>query len=117
VTILGYAFKADTDDMRDSLAPKLYRYILRELPTEVRISDHYLSDPIKDEHNGELRNWPIEKALVNVNCVFVATNHTGYREALYPLAKQNPNTWIIDIWNVSNINKIFYQASALKGLS
>jgi UDP-N-acetyl-D-mannosaminuronic acid dehydrogenase len=117
VTILGYTFKADTDDMRDSLAPKLYRYILREFPSKVRISDHYLPNPIKDGHNGELRNWPIEKALVNVDCIFVAVNHTGYREALYPLAKKSPNTWIVDIWNVSRIKQIFYQASALKGLS
>ncbi|MEK8016080.1 MAG: nucleotide sugar dehydrogenase [Candidatus Parabeggiatoa sp.] len=117
VAVLGYTFKADTDDMRDSLAPKLYRYILRELPLEVRISDHYLPNPIKDEHNGELRNWPIEKALVNVDCIFVAVNHTGYDEVLYSLAKKNPNTWIVDIWNVCHINQIFYQASALKGLS
>ncbi len=114
IAVLGYTFKANTDDMRDSLAPKLYRYILRELPLEVRISDYYLPNPIKDEHNGELRNWPIDEALVNIDCIFVATNHTGYREALYSLAKKSPNTWIIDVWNVSHINQIFYQASALK---
>jgi UDP-N-acetyl-D-mannosaminuronic acid dehydrogenase len=117
ITLLGYTFKADTDDMRDSLAPKLYRYILRELPAEVRISDHYLPNPIKDEYHGDLKNWGIKKALVNVDCVFVAVNHTGYDEALYPLAKKSPKTWIVDIWNVCQINQIFYQAAALKDLS
>lgn len=32
VALLGYSFKADTDDVRDSLAPKLYRYVDRETP-------------------------------------------------------------------------------------
>ena len=32
IGILGYSFKKDTDDTRDSLVPKLVRYIEREVP-------------------------------------------------------------------------------------
>jgi UDP-N-acetyl-D-mannosaminuronic acid dehydrogenase len=113
VAVLGYTFKKDTDDTRDSLAPKLVRYIERELPAEVRISDHHLGDPIGDAGNGILKNWPADAALAGADCVFVATNHTGYREALLALAKTRPDAWVADIWNVGGANKIFYQAGAL----
>ena len=49
VAVLGYTFKKDTDDVRDSLAPKLVRYIERELALEVRLSDYHLSDPLPAE--------------------------------------------------------------------
>ena len=113
VAVLGYSFKKDTDDTRDSLAPKLYRYIERELPIEIRVTDHHLKDPIADAGNGDLRNWPIEAALQGAECVFVATNHTGYRESLRKMAAEQPETWIADIWNVGGANQIFYQAKAL----
>jgi UDP-N-acetyl-D-mannosaminuronic acid dehydrogenase len=46
VAVLGYSFKNDTDDTRDSLTPKLIRYIKREMPLEVRIHDPYLPKEI-----------------------------------------------------------------------
>ena len=118
VAVLGYTFKKDTDDTRDSLAPKLVRYVERELPTEVRISDHHLNDPINDAGNGPaqdraVRNWDVDEALTGVDCVFVATNHTGYRDALRRLAERSPDVWVADIWNVGGADQVFYQAGAL----
>jgi len=113
VAVLGYTFKRDTDDTRDSLAPKLVRYIERSLPMEVRVSDHHLPDPIADAGNGTLRNWNAELALTEVDCVFVATNHSGYEAALGRLAKRNPEAWVVDIWNVGGADKVFYQAGEL----
>ncbi|MCA9525473.1 MAG: nucleotide sugar dehydrogenase [Myxococcales bacterium] len=113
VAVLGYTFKQDTDDTRDSLAPKLVRYLERELPLEIRVTDHHLADPIADAGNGALKNWPLVEALTDVDCVFVATNHTGYREALQALAFVSPETWVADLWNVSGANQVFFQAGAL----
>ena len=48
-----------------------------------------------------------------MDCVFVATNHTGYREALQALAFVSPETWVADLWNVSGANQVFFQAGAL----
>ncbi len=110
VAVLGFTFKKDTDDLRDSLAPKLHRYIQREMPAEVRVSEHHLPDPMPDF---ELRNWPVDEALTGVDCVFVATNHTGYDDALRRLAERNPEAWIADIWNVTGVDKVFYQAKEL----
>ena len=110
VVVLGYTFKQDTDDTRDSLAPKLVRYLERSLPAEIRVSDHHLADPIPDAGNGIIKNWPLAEALRGAECVFVATNHTGYRAALRTLP---PHVWIADLWNVGGADQVFYPAGAL----
>jgi UDP-N-acetyl-D-mannosaminuronic acid dehydrogenase len=108
VAILGWSFKADTDDVRDSLSPKLMRYISRELPLEVRASDHHLPDPLPD--TGGLKNHDLDQALAEADCVFVAMNHSRYQEAIRRLAASRPHAWIADIWNLGGIDQIFYQA-------
>jgi UDP-N-acetyl-D-mannosaminuronic acid dehydrogenase len=116
VAVLGFTFKKDTDDTRDSLAPKLYRYIQRELPTVVRVTDHHLPPLIEDAQTGPVRNWPVDQALEGADCVFVATNHTGYDAALRRLAEQRPGAWVADLWNVGGIDKVFYRAGELIGV-
>lgn len=115
VAVLGYSFKADTDDVRDSLSPKLLRYLERELPIELCVSDRCLPDPLPNaDMASSWRNWPESEALNDADCVFVAVNHAGYREVLQVLAESQPQTWIADIWNVGEIDLIFYQASELR---
>lgn len=113
VAVLGYSFKADTDDVRDSLAPKLMRYIEREMPEEVRVSDHWLPDPLPDGTDRVLRNWPADTAVSDVECIFIATNHSGYGKLVRQLAQRSPNVWVADIWNVGGCGKIFYSTSEL----
>ena len=114
VTVLGYTFKKDTDDVRDSLAPKLVRYIDRELPQEIRLSDYHLPDPLPAEGRGTWKNWDALEACAGADCIFVATNHSGYDTVLRQVAETAPNTWIVDIWNVGGADKIFYQAFDLR---
>ena len=115
VAVLGYSFKKDTDDVRDSLAPKLVRYLERELPASLRVSDHNLPEELPEPVRGLEKNWSAAEALDGIDCVFVATNHSGYREALLTLAEQRPEAWVVDIWNIGGAGKIFYQAGALRG--
>jgi UDP-N-acetyl-D-mannosaminuronic acid dehydrogenase len=114
VALLGYTFKAETDDVRDSLAPKLYRYIERELPAEVRICEPHLPDPTDEPINGKLKNWSIEEALEGVDAVFVATNHAAFREPLRALGAKCPDTWIADLWNVTGHGEVFYKAGDVR---
>ena len=113
VAMLGFSFKADTDDVRDSLAPKLMRYIERETPLSLRVHDPHLPTPLPE--SGGVENASLEAALADVDCVFVATNHSGFDAALQRLAATRPDAWVADIWNVSGIDQMFYQARALRG--
>ncbi len=114
VAVLGYTFKKDTDDTRDSLAPKLMRYIERELPREVRLSDLHLPSPTFTDEGRSFNNYSVVDAFDKVDCVFVATNHSAYKADLEFLAETNPQAWVVDIWNVANVDRIFYQAALIR---
>jgi UDP-N-acetyl-D-mannosaminuronic acid dehydrogenase len=109
VAILGFSFKANTDDLRDSLAPKLWRYVHRQLPAEVRVSDHNLPNPIPEPSARNPRNWPLSEVLDDVDIVFVATNHDEYYDVLRELSLTRPEVWVADIWNVGQVGEMFYQ--------
>src|SRR5438128_9370528 len=69
VAVLGLAFKADTDDERDSLAHKLIRLLEREL-ADVVVHDPLVSTPTVS----------LEEALDGAAAVVVATNHSVFRD-------------------------------------
>ncbi len=69
VAVLGLAFKADTDDERDSLAHKLIRLLEREL-ADVVAHDPHVSTPTVS----------FEEAVQDADVVVVAANHHEFRE-------------------------------------
>jgi UDP-N-acetyl-D-mannosaminuronic acid dehydrogenase len=82
--ILGMAFKAESDDPRDSLSYKLRKLLALEARA-VLCTDPYVRDP------GLV---PLERVLAESDVLFVATPHRCYR-SLPPLAGKP----VIDIWN------------------
>mgnify|MGYP001208418168 FL=1 len=50
-----------------------------------------------------------------VEHIFVATNHTGYKDVLIELGEKHPEAWVADIWNVGGTDQIYYQAGLLVG--
>src|SRR5271154_3670565 len=91
VAVLGLAFKADTDDERDSLAHKLVRLLEREL-ADVAVHDPHVPTPTAD----------FADAVADADVVVVATNHSEFREvstlaAIAEGARQD--CLVVDPWN------------------
>lgn len=81
--ILGMAFKAESDDARDSLAYKLRKLLTLEA-REVLCTDPFVPDPSL---------VPLERVLAESDVLFVATPHAAYRQ-LQPAARQV----VVDVW-------------------
>ena len=112
IAVLGYAFKKNSDDTRDSLVPKLLRYLKRENPASIRVTDPHLGPDL-----GGYENQAPEAAAEDAQIIFVATNHSCFREALPALAaKASPEAWIVDLWNISGLGRIFYRAALVADL-
>src|SRR5271170_2620800 len=91
VAVLGLAFKADTDDERDSLAHKLIRMLEREL-ADVAVHDPHVATPTVS----------LGEAVEDAEVVIVATNHSEFREvstlaAIAERARQD--CLVVDPWN------------------
>jgi UDP-N-acetyl-D-mannosaminuronic acid dehydrogenase len=67
VAVLGLAFKAGTDDERDSLSHKLIRLLEREL-ADVAVHDPHVATPTQS----------FEDAVIDADAVVIATNHAEF---------------------------------------
>ena len=85
IGILGMAFKADIDDVRDSLSYKLGK-ILRFYGTEVYYSDEYAKDSTFISK---------EELIKSSDVVIVGVPHSAYKEFVIP-----PEVEVVDLWNV-----------------
>jgi UDP-N-acetyl-D-mannosaminuronic acid dehydrogenase len=99
VAVLGLAFKADTDDERDSLSHKLIRLLEREL------ADVAVHDPVVDTPTQSL-----EEAIAAADAVVVATNHSAFcsEEVLRAVVTTaNDEAVLVDPWNCWSIGRVF----------
>lgn len=85
VGILGMAFKADIDDIRESLSYKLGK-ILRFHGATVSYSDEYATDPTF---------VPKEQLVAEADVVIVGVPHSAYRTLRVPSGVE-----VIDLWRV-----------------
>ena len=85
VGILGMAFKADIDDVRDSLSYKLMK-LLKFHGAEVVCSDEYVKDQNFVSKEDLLDSCPI---------IVVGVPHSAYRDLKVP-----EESLVIDLWNV-----------------
>jgi UDP-N-acetyl-D-mannosaminuronic acid dehydrogenase len=85
VGILGMAFKADIDDIRDSLSYKLGK-VLRFHGADVSYSDEFARDPTFISK---------EELLARSDVVIVGVPHSAYRTLQVP-----PGVELIDLWGV-----------------
>jgi UDP-N-acetyl-D-mannosaminuronic acid dehydrogenase len=107
VCVLGLAFKADTDDERDSLSHKLVRLLEREL-AEVTVHDPLVATATPS----------LAEALRGADAVVVATNHSAFRtpETLAAIASQaGEHCLIADPWDCWGSGQLFAYAGELLG--
>ena len=108
VAVLGLAFKADTDDERDSLSHKLIRMLEREL-ADVAVHDPRVSTP----------TVPLEEALDGAAAVVVATNHSEFRDprTLEAIAQRaDRECLVVDPWNCWGAAQVFAYSSEIAAL-
>jgi UDP-N-acetyl-D-mannosaminuronic acid dehydrogenase len=108
VAVLGLAFKADTDDERDSLAHKLIRLLEREL-ADVTVHDPHVATPTAS----------FAEAVDGAELVVVASNHSEFREAstLSAIAEHaGSDCLVVDPWNCWGAAQVFAYASELVAL-
>jgi UDP-N-acetyl-D-mannosaminuronic acid dehydrogenase len=109
VAVLGLAFKADTDDERDSLAHKLIRLLEREL-ADVAVHDPQVATPTSS----------FDEAVRDADAVVVATNHSVFRgpgplARIAELAAGDP--LVVDPWNCFGAAQVFGYAAEVQALT
>ena len=109
VGVLGLAFKADTDDERDSLSHKLVRLLEREL-ADVAVHDPHVPTPTQS----------FEDAVADADVVVVATNHSDYAgpDTLRAIQRAAaPDCLIVDPWNAFGAAQVFAYAAEVAALT
>jgi UDP-N-acetyl-D-mannosaminuronic acid dehydrogenase len=102
VAVLGYAFKRDADDVRDSLSGKLLRYLHRECPKGLVLHDHLVPDGDVPVLRGLEFTRDLVEAVGGADLVIIATNHTLYAEQRQRILERVDAgaCRAVDIWNV-----------------
>ena len=83
--ILGLAFKAEIDDIRDSLSIKLVNY-LKKMKFKVIQSDEYYQSEV---------NVSKEFLVKNSDVIVIAVPHNNYKKIKFP-----KNKIIVDVWGI-----------------
>jgi UDP-N-acetyl-D-mannosaminuronic acid dehydrogenase len=105
VAVLGLAFKADTDDERDSLSHKLIRLLEREL-ADVAVHDPHVSRPTQS----------FEDAILDADAIVVATNHSEFngRQVLAAIADSARRDAVLaDPWDCFGTTHVFGRPAEL----
>jgi UDP-N-acetyl-D-mannosaminuronic acid dehydrogenase len=90
VGILGMAFKADIDDIRDSLSFKLGK-ILRFHGAKLMYSDEFHKNPDFSSK---------EEVAKSCDVVIIGVPHSAYKKISFP-----ESTEVVDLWGIINKNK------------
>jgi UDP-N-acetyl-D-mannosaminuronic acid dehydrogenase len=105
VAILGMAFKAESDDRRDSLSYKLKK-LLEVEAAQVLCADPYVADPSLVS---------AEEAIERADIVILGAPHAVYRNLEIPPQKLAIDVW--GVWPAENSSRKEVRANASVGRS
>lgn len=109
VAVLGYSFKRDADDVRDTLSDKLLRYLHRECPRSLVLHDHLIPPDSFTPLQGLEFTADLDAALDGADLVMIATNHTLYteRKAEILARVERGEARVVDIWDALGTGRVF----------
>jgi len=106
VAILGVAFKPEIDDTRESLSFKIRKALLREHAKVI------LTDPYVKFYELQEIEKDYKVAISNADIIILATKHNIYKKNKDLILKSiKKNTFIVDVWNVFETNRIVFKKS------
>ena len=85
IGVLGLTFKAETDDIRDSLATKLIKLLKKSGMSVLQSDEHYF----------EKNNIKKEILLRKSDIIIIAAPHNAYKKIKFP-----KNKILIDVWGI-----------------
>ena len=103
IGILGATFKKDSDDLRDSLVPKLIRYLEREVPKGIKLYEPNINSKLILGY----QNLNSTKIMEYSNVIIMAINHSVFSKKNF-YNKIKKNTIIVDLWNTLNKDKFIF---------
>lgn len=111
VAVLGYSFKRDADDVRDTLTDKVLRYLHRTCPKKLTLHDHIVNEQHVHKLQGMAFTTNLESAVNSADLIVIATNHSLYTEkkSLILERVRNKKTRVIDLWNSLETGVVFLE--------
>lgn len=110
VALLGLGFKAESDDIRESLSFKIRKALLRERAIVT------LHDPHVKEYANQTIERDVYKTVKDADVIFIGTKDRKYQslniQKIKKLAKKN--CIVCDIWNVFKTGRIVYKLNYLE---
>jgi UDP-N-acetyl-D-mannosaminuronic acid dehydrogenase len=109
VTVLGYSFKRDADDVRDTLTNKVLRYLHRACPRQLTLQDHMVDEKDVTMLQGMKFTKDLDAAVADADVIMIATNHSLYtqRKNLILERVERKQTRVVDLWNSLETGKVF----------
>lgn len=105
VSILGMAFKADVDDIRQSLSFRLKKLL------ELRGANVLLHDPLVST----FADASVADLVSKSSIVVVAAPHDEYKRSLRSVLMENSSKVLVcDIWNVCATGQLIFSSDALR---